>query len=142
MQRWAYYSCLYFCKHNFMRQFLLFCYVTLLVTGCKKESVSSCAPLKAAIAANNMQQVKDIITQHISQLASDTYTEANILQLTKKISGECEISSGLNCFNCILTLPSETEITIAYTSAGVTVTKTIDLTYNSANKIIFWNMHE
>jgi hypothetical protein len=125
-----------------MQQFLLFCCFVVVLTGCKKEAATSCTPLKEAMSANNIQQVKDIITQYISQLPSAAYTEANIIQLTKKLSGECELSSGLNCFDCIMTFPSESEISIAYTSGAVTVTKTIDLTYNSANKIIFWNMHE
>lgn len=125
-----------------MRLFLFFVFIALIITGCKKETATPCAPLKAAISVSNIQQVKDIITQYINQLPSADYNEANIIQLTKKLSGECELVSGLDCYDCIMTLPSETEIYISFASGSGAIKKTIDLTYNSANKIIFWNMHD
>ncbi len=114
----------------------------LIFSGCSKEPSTACAPLKAAMTANNLTEVKNIITEYISKLSNNTYSEANILQLTKNLSGECELTSSLVCYDCIMTLPSETEISIHFTSGTGTVKKIIDLTYNSANKIIFWNMHD
>lgn len=129
-------------KSILMRRFLFFGFIALIITSCKKEIATACAPLKAAITDSNIQQVKEIITQYINQLPSAAYTEANIIQLTKNLSGECELASGIDCYDCIMTLPSETEISISFTSGTGNVKKTIDLTYNSANKIIFWNMHD
>jgi hypothetical protein len=114
----------------------------LVVSGCSKEPTTACAPLKAAMTANNLTEVKNILTDYINKLPNNSYTEANILQLTKNLSGECELTSGTYCYDCIMTLPSETEIYISFSSGAGTVKKTIDLTYNSANKIIFWNMHD
>ena len=127
-----------------MHKLFILSAAVLLFTGCKKEKENSeCISLKEGITSNNIQQVKDIITVYISKLPSDDYTEANINKLVSVISGQCGVSSGLSCFDCIDTLPSQTEIWIEVTSGSSTLRKTIDLTYTSgSNKMKFGNMHD
>lgn len=116
----------------------------LLLAGCKKESESNnYTSLKEGIKANNVQQVKEIITAYINTLPSNDYTEATINKLVSVISGECTVTAGAFCFDCIQTLPSQSEIWIEVKQGSTTVRKTIDITYTTpANKMKFGNMHD
>lgn len=127
-----------------MRNLQVVLIAALLFTSCKKEAEDKeCVSLKEGITANNIQQVKDVITAFINRLPSDDYTEVNINKLVSAISGQCGINSGLYCFDCINTLPSQTEIWIEIRSGSNTLRKTIDLTYtNGSNKMKFGNMHD
>jgi hypothetical protein len=127
-----------------MRNLLVLLTAVLLLTSCKKETEDKeCISLKESLSSSNIQQVKDIITAFISRLPSDDYSEVNINKLVSALSGQCDVSSGLYCFDCINTLPSQTEIWIEVRSGSSTLRKTIDLTYsNGSNKMKFGNMHD
>ena len=126
-----------------MRHLLSLLFLSVLFLGCKKQRTEKdCIQLSAAIAANNIEQVKTIITGYISKLPSATYTEQNLTQLTASISGQCAITASVLCFDCIKTLPSQSEIRLSVVSGGLTITKTIDITYTPDKKMKFWNMHE
>lgn len=92
--------------------------------------------------ANNKDAVKTVINKFITRLSSETYTEENINKLTSMIDQECDLTCILLCFDCIKTLPSQTEIRISFSQSGSTVSKTLDLTYNSSDRIVFGNMHD
>jgi hypothetical protein len=126
-----------------MRNSILLVFTFLLLNSCRKESVTeNCTKLKDAVAANNTEQVSKIITEYISNLPSDDYTAQNITKLTQNISNLCNITSGVYCFDCIKTLPSQTEIWVSFLSGEATIKKTIDITYTPANRMKFANMHE
>jgi hypothetical protein len=126
-----------------MRNSILLVFTFLLLSGCKKETLTkNCAKLKEAVAANNTEQVSKIITEYIGNLPSDDYTAQNITKLTQNISNLCDVTSGVYCFNCIQTLPGQSEIWVSFLSGGATIKKTIDITYTPANKMKFANMHE
>jgi uncharacterized membrane protein YvbJ len=118
----------------------------LLVTlffSCRKESISTrCNNLKGGIVANDKDQVKTAITSFISGLQSNDYTEANINQLCQRISSSCDVQVEAFCFDCIKTLPGQTEIRISVNAGGASTSKIIDLSYTSTNKIVFQNMHD
>ena len=46
------------------------------------------------------------------------------------------------CFDCIKTLPSQSEIRVSYFGINGPVEKTIDIVYTTNNKMVFHNMHE
>lgn len=126
-----------------MRSSILLAFAVLLFAGCRKETVAkNCKNLKEAVAANNTEQVRKIITEYIGNLPSDDYTEQNLNKLTQNISNLCEITSGTYCFNCIQTLPGQSEIWVSFLWNGATVKKTIDISYTPANKMNFVNMHD
>jgi hypothetical protein len=115
-----------------MRNSILLFLTVLLLNSCRKETVAeNCTKLKEAVAANNTEQVGKIITEYIDNLPSKDYTEQNLSKLTRNISNLCNITSGVYCFNCIQTLPGQSEIWVS-----------IDITYTPANKMKFSNMHE
>jgi len=127
-----------------MGKIAILIFTALVFSGCKKTNENdNCTALKNAAAAGNVQQANEAITAYINILPSADYTEINIKKLTETIASGCGITSGVDCFNCILTLPSQTEIAISFTAAGNTVRKTIDITYTAAtNKMKFGNMHD
>jgi hypothetical protein len=57
------------------------------------------------------------------------------------LSSKCEINAQLICFDCIKTQPTETEIRITIQSGNNVVDKTIDLSYDASNQIVFESMH-
>lgn len=108
--------------------------------SCKKDNQQKCEDLKIAASTDNVAKVNAIITSYIASLPSQTYNEQNIQMLTERIS-RCEISSALFCFDCIKTLPSQTEISLNFVHNGTSVQRVIDLSYTPNNKIVFKNLH-
>ena len=128
-----------------MSKYFLFALAAVIVgvSGCKKEALSSdCEQLKVGIASNNVEGVKLIINRFIDRLPSKQYTEQNMQALTNQLKNECSLSADIFCFDCIKTLPSQTEIQISFSRQGNTVRKILDITYTSNNRMIFGNMHE
>lgn len=116
----------------------------ILLFGCRKEAENSnCVLLKEGMKVNNVQQVSKAISYFIISLPTDEYTEANINKLVQTITGSCNVTGGIYCFDCIQTLPSQTEIWLEFNDGGNTLRKTIDITYqNGTTKMKFGNMHD
>lgn len=115
----------------------------MTLAGCKKNSGSqSCEKLQEAMITNNTTDVKILLTQMINQLPSDIYTQQNLDVLSSSIASQCTISSQVVCFDCIKTLPSQSEIRLSFISAGVAIAKTIDISYSPDNKMQVINMHD
>src|SRR4029078_3648850 len=87
------------------------------IVACKKDK-GSCEDLKQAIMSNKVNEVGTFIESYISALPSKTYNEQNIQSLKEKIS-RCDIASSMPCFDCIKTLPSQTEISLLFTYNGI-----------------------
>ncbi|MEQ1800097.1 MAG: hypothetical protein ABL872_19230 [Lacibacter sp.] len=98
--------------------------------------------LSAAITANDVEQTKKGISNFINNLPSAAYTSQNIDKLTSTISGQCIITATVLCFDCIKTLPSQSEIRLSVVSGSTTVIKIIDITYTPDNRMKFRNMHD
>jgi len=109
------------------------------LTSCKKDN-GTCEDLKIAASSNEVAKVGSIITAYIASLPSQTYNEQNIQVLTERIS-RCDISSSIFCFDCVQTLPSQTEISLNFVYNGTSVQRVIDLSYSTDNKIVFRNLH-
>ena len=62
--------------------------------------------------------------------------------LADYLSGQCTMNAIIDCFNCIKTLPSQTEIEVYFISSGAQVQRTIDISYTSTNEMRFSNIHE
>jgi hypothetical protein len=118
----------------------LFILVLLGFTSCKKNNQLNCQQLKTAAYTDDINTVRSIITAYIAGLPSQVYSEENIQLLTERIS-KCDIVSSMLCFDCIKTLPAQTEITLSFVYNGSTVNKVIDLSYSANNKIVFHNLH-
>ena len=120
-------------------------FVALILAACDKDDTlleqADCEMLKGAIHSGDVHAAKIQIEKFINSLPSKTYNEENINLLINAIQDQCGFYSTYDCFDCIHTLPSMTEILVGYSNNGLMITKIIDLSYNSENKIVFVNMH-
>src|SRR4029078_10445466 len=99
------------------RKYLLFAFALLSTAfSCSKEDSDGdhCQELRGGVTNSNVEQVKHVITQFINGLPSQDYTEENINNLVRVIEDYCDCSAALLCFDCVQTLPSQTEIQIWY----------------------------
>jgi hypothetical protein len=121
---------------------IAFILVTLFFS-CRKESIgSNCNSLKEGIDANDPGKVKTAIANFIERSGNESYNESNIKKLCEYISSNCNLTARYDCYNCVYTLPAQTEILLSFSSGGSIKTKVIDLSYSLENKIIFRNMHD
>ena len=127
------------------RKYLLFAFALLSTAfSCSKEDSDGdqCQELRDGVTNSNVEQVKHVITQFINGLPSKDYTEENINNLVRVIEDYCDGSAALLCFDCVQTLPSQTEIQIWYPGTSGLVNKTIDITYTTNNDMKFSNLHD
>ena len=103
---------------------------------------SDCMELQSGVMNSNVEKVNTVITKFIRNLPSQEYTEENINKLVTVIEEQCGASVSLLCYDCIKTLPSQTEIRIGYAGTISAVNKTIDITYTENNKMKFSNLHD
>jgi hypothetical protein len=115
----------------------------LVAVSCKKDKTSEadCLRLQNAVAASDIGEAEAVINKFIGTLATQTYSEENLNNLVSAISHRCGTSVTSICFDCIQTLPSQSEIRISYFGINGPVEKTIDITYTVSNKMVFRNMH-
>ena len=122
--------------------------VLVLILGlgfisCKKDIAGKCDDLVEAMMNNNQEKAAIIMNSWINELPSDEYTEDNINRLINLINDNCTINATLFCFDCVMTLPSQTEIGLEFHYNGNTVNKVLDITYEgSNNRIRYSRFHD
>ncbi|MEI9910965.1 MAG: hypothetical protein WDO71_15605 [Bacteroidota bacterium] len=116
----------------------------LILAACKKEKIdqADCQRLQNGITTANKEEVKSVITKFISSLPSQTYSEQNLNKLVSIIRQQCGTGATVLCFDCIKTLPSQSEIRISYFGTAGPVEMTVDISYTISNKMVFLNMHD
>lgn len=128
---------------SYKRLFLLILIIFFTTIGCKKDSLTpECQKLKDAMALNNRETVKSIILEFIGSLPSQEYTQQNLNALAESLTSQCTISAEVLCFDCIDTLPGQSEIKVSFISSGTLTHKIIDISYSPDNTMKFLNMHE
>jgi hypothetical protein len=128
-----------------MTRVLACIFMTLLFMACKKQNTvtDNCTTLKQGMMASDIASVNTTITNYINMLPSAIYTEQNLQALAGAIrGGSCNITATIDCFDCIKTLPSQTEIQLSFSNGSTIVSKTIDITYTANNVIRFNTMHD
>ncbi|MCE3281952.1 MAG: hypothetical protein K0Q66_689 [Chitinophagaceae bacterium] len=127
-------------KNNMLRLVMILSCIAFL--GCDKNTLENrCARLKDGITANDMGKVEPVVSYEISRLSSRTYNQANLQALANAL-GNCSVTTQL-CFDCIKTLPSQSEIIVSYSPDGIIVIrKVIDISYDAGNTMRFHNMHD
>ena len=124
-----------------MKSLLFVCMAAICLSSCIKSLCSdedACKDLKKGLIINDENQVKTSIEAIIANLHSTKYTEDNIAALIGSIKSNCSVTASVDCFNCIKTLPSMTEI---YLTVGSGATKIVDLSYDDSNTIIVKRLH-
>jgi hypothetical protein len=122
---------------------LLFAIMLLTQLSCTKDDATeNCPQLKAAIVADDTATVSLLVTDYINGLSSKFYTEASLNALAAAIASQCTITARVLCFDCVQTLPSQTEIEVTFSNNGSTVKKIFDISYRlQTNIIVFSSMH-
>ena len=112
--------------------------------SCSKQDSERdyCQELRDGVTNSNVEEVRHVITQFINGLSSQDYTEENINNLVNVIEDYCDGSAAMLCFDCVRTLPSQTEIQIWYPGSSGLVIKVIDITYTTNNEMKFGNLHD
>lgn len=123
---------------------LVVLFVIQLLVSCQKQATSNdCGNLKDGITNNDIDKVRSTINSLILELPSQDYNTQNLSTLAQRISSQCGVFSEVVCFDCIYTLPSQSEINVQLNSSGsTTIERTIDITYATANTMTFRNMHD
>lgn len=126
-----------------MRQLAAIGLVAILVSGCKKEQLSSqdCEKFQAALVALEVEDVKQYISKQIGRLDSDENTAENLNRLAQAVS-RCDLSATVLCFNCIQTLPAQSEIRLAFLQNGDSTFRTLDMSSTPKNKMQCISVHE
>ena len=125
------------------RIFLLGLTFIVVGMGCSKDSLDpECQRLKDRMTVNDTESVKAIITTYINMLPSKNYDQQNLEVLSASISNNCGISAVVLCFDCIDTLPEQSEIKVSFIFFGNTIQRIIDISYSANNEMKVVNMHE
>jgi hypothetical protein len=123
---------------------LLLIFLSVFAPSCKKDhhkpGGAECAQFRIDLADANKEAVGTTISKFIRALPSQEYTELNLRKLTTSIYEQCGIEANFLCFDCIKTLPTQSEIKLSFTNPS-TVEKVIDISYNAANKMVFVSIH-
>ena len=88
-----------------------------------------------------MDRLKEIVISYISSLPSPKYTQPNLDQLAQVIS-QCDIKASVSCFDCVKTLPSQTEMGLIFSYNGTQTQKIIDFSYSDNNEIVVLRVHD
>jgi hypothetical protein len=115
----------------------------IAVAGCSKDEMqpANCDKLQQAILAGNPDDVETEINRISESLASTPDSKAGLDELSKTISTQCKVTAVTFCYNCIYTLPAQSEIRISITNSGGHKDKIIDIT-RSGDKFTFAGMHD
>lgn len=128
-----------------MKQLYFFLLAALLaVSSCKKNGISEqkCSELKKGILADDKAVVGKHVNALIHNLPSSINTQENLNRLAQALSSQCDIIATVLCFNCIETLPAQSEIRLSFSAPGATVSRTMDISYTSDNRMVFSSLHE
>lgn len=115
----------------------------LAITACTKDDMqpASSDKLQLAILAGNPDNVETEINKVCSSLTAGTDSENLLNELSKAILSQCKVNAVVLCYNCISTMPAQSEIKISVNYHGLQKDKIIDIT-RSGNKYIFAGMHD
>ncbi len=122
---------------------LLLTVISFSLAGCKKDCPANhCEGLKTALITGDNTNLQSSIANLINNLPNQEYTEENINALVSSVADQCSITTKVICFNCIMTLPSETEIQLTFTNNQSTISKIIDISHTAENKMKFVSVHD
>jgi hypothetical protein len=117
--------------------------VLLVVSSCRKPSVPiNCEKLSNGLATDNKEDVGAMVNEFIHRLPSIAYTDGNLAKLVQSISKSCSVGAETFCFDCIKTLPSQSEIRLTYSSATSQGYRIIGISYDTNNQMKFVGMHQ
>ena len=125
-----------------MKYYFVLFVLLVLLSACRKDSIDrSCTNLQQELSASNKNKVEIEVNRIIQSLPSQDYTQENFEKLVNLIAGKCNIVVTGKCFDCIQTLPSQSEIYISLDSVRM-INKVVDISYTTDNRMKFHNLHD
>lgn len=115
----------------------------LAISACTKDDMqpASSDKLQRAVLAGNPDEVETEINKVCASMPAPDDSENALNELSKAILAQCDVSASVVCYNCISTLPAQSEIKISVNYQGLKKDKIIDIT-RSANRFVFAGMHD
>jgi len=109
--------------------------VAFLFTDCSKDPKRpkpDCDGMEQGLLNNNVSLIEDALGNY---LAMD-YSKENLNALADTLTRSCDVKASLFCYNCIYTLPPQSEIYFALVdNAGDSTARVLDVTSDVNNKI-------
>ena len=91
-----------------------------------------CYSLKQGMIENNLS----MISESLGPLTDQQYSNDNLIQLGKDISSSCDMTATLTCFNCVKTIPPQSQLQCTFIEDnGDYLTHTINLDEGRNNRI-------
>lgn len=125
--------------------------VLVLLVSCDNSSKPdslNCQSLAQGIAIQDSELVKSEINKLTTDLEpkitnNDKFEhEENLSTLVNRINSQCQIiSAELGCYACIFTNPPQSEILVTTDSAGISVTRIIDILTPADQNLSFIGIH-
>lgn len=109
-----------------MKRYILI-WLSFLTISCSKDAGSTsidCASLRQGLLDDDVAAVD----ASLGDLLNVKYTQENINQLGTSISQSCDMTIEYACFNCVQTLPPQSEIGLKFLdNHGDSIVKNLDL---------------
>lgn len=122
-----------------------YCFLLLmafLLTNCNKDVSGTginCESLQQGLLNDDVLLVKS----SLGNLLGMKYTQQNFNKLTDTISKSCDITIEYACFNCVETLPPQSEIGLAFLdNTGDSAIRVLNLAAAPDSTIKLLNIHE
>lgn len=131
--------------------FSVFVLASVTFFGCENKDVApstlSCSGLANALYENDVDKVGTEINAFLQQFnasptSEDEYGHSKTFKaLVEEINACPSLQVNSSCYNCIYTLPPQSEIAISVSDNGQEISRTIDLGYKNG-KLVFVRMHD
>ena len=131
--------------------FTIFVISTIKFYGCEEKDVApssiSCSGLANGYYENDPEKVGVEINAFLQQFGEkptneDEYGHSNTFEvLVEEIKACPALQVSSSCYNCIYTLPPQSEIAVTVSENGQEISRTIDLGYQDG-KLVFVRMHD
>ena len=125
-----------------MRMISIIISLLFLTFACKKTGLKdSCENLKQGILSDDIAMAKSAVNDIIMTLPNQDYTQTNLQSLINKLNTHCNLTTELVCYDCIKTLPSESEIRVSVNLSASSQQKVMDISYTATNRMTCVSMH-
>ena len=131
------------CQHgNINMKYSCWLAVAMLFASCSKDPKApnpDCDALKQGL----LNEEVSVVTSALATFSDLSYSQENINALADTINRTCDVKASVLCFECVQTLPPETEMYFALTdNTGDSTARWVDITYTTDNKIRFVAVHK
>lgn len=127
---------------------------SLAATGCSKDEQSipagscNCEVLKQSIRDADANQARTEFFSLTADLLPEITPrdewgqEDNIQRLAHRISSQCGIEATVPCYNCIETLPPQSEMILSFTEQGIPYRIAADISYTPQKMLRLVAFHQ